>query len=293
MDYLFTWNRDGWPYEKLRSLVDGFRSKGVGEEPWRCFSHKKIRVGDRAYLLKQGDPIGIFGRGTVVGTADWDPDTAPGQNHWKVPIRFESSRGDVLVDPEEQFLVDGVILQDLAPKKQWQIRASGMPLATNAARGIDRVIDSIVAFSGQSGLLDENDEEVARRMKLIELAMRPDQQQFSDVIRRNYRNRCPITGCVTRAALEAAHINAKKGADDNSRANGILLRSDIHGLLDSLLITLSEDGTRVQTSPDLTDPTYSFLKTVVLTRPDGCVPPSVENIREHRKRFFERSGRRS
>jgi hypothetical protein len=40
VDYLFTWNRDGWPYEKLRSLVDGFRSKGVAVEPWRCLSHK-------------------------------------------------------------------------------------------------------------------------------------------------------------------------------------------------------------------------------------------------------------
>ena len=64
------------------------------------------------------------------------------------------------------------------------------------------------------------------------------------------------------------------------------MRSDIHALFDALLITLSEDGTRVEISDALTDPTYAFLRdTVVLHSEMDCPRPSPENIRDHRSRF--------
>src|ERR1035438_5932303 len=64
-DYLFTWKMGGsWPHEALGALVNKFESVGVAEEEWTCLAHKRIRPGDRAYLLKQGKPPrGIFGRG--------------------------------------------------------------------------------------------------------------------------------------------------------------------------------------------------------------------------------------
>jgi len=61
----------------------------------------------------------------------------------------------------------------------------------------------------------------------------------------NYQGRCAVTGCVTPEALEAAHILRFNNKDLNDPANGILLRKDIHVLLDSWLITLSEDGSRL------------------------------------------------
>ena len=108
-DFLFTWKPErGWPHRDLRKLVETFQSTGTAKQRWRCKAHKKIRLGDRAYLLKQGKPIGIFGRGTVIGKPERNAKTISGQNPWQVLIGYEVSRGDVLWDPEDRFLVDKV-----------------------------------------------------------------------------------------------------------------------------------------------------------------------------------------
>jgi hypothetical protein len=290
-DFLFTWKSEHWPHDDLRKLVEAFRSNGTAEELWTCATFRKIHPGDRAYLLKQGKPIGIFGRGTIVDEPKPKSKPIPGRGRWEVLIRFEASRGDVLWDPKDKFLVDGSQLPP-ARKDLWKTRNSGIPLEPKTARGIDSMIlDSILIGHGQTTSVDELAQEVARTNKLIEQWIRPDQQLFSEAIRKNYRDRCAVTGCVTRAALEAAHISTQKGLDNNSPANGILLRSDIHALFDRLLITLSEDGRRVEVSPELTDPSYVHLKTAMVARSDGGPPPSAENIRQHRNRFFERRQR--
>jgi hypothetical protein len=282
-NFLFTYKKKYWLL--LRQRVETFRMTGKIQEPWNCAAHKKIHPGDRAYMLKQGRPIGIFGRGTVIGTPFLSE-----ENSWQVLISFEVSRGDVLSNPEDAFLADEADLP--GPKKQWQIRASGMPLNSDAARGIDSIIDNVILDSvligrGQTTLVDEAGQEVARQKKLIGQARRPEQQRFSEAIRRNYQNKCAVTGCVTPAALEAAHISTKKNRDDNSPANGLLLRSDIHALFDRFLITLSEDGTRIEVNPELTDPGYAALRKAVVARPENGPPPSAQNIRDHRNRFFE------
>ncbi len=294
-DFLFTWKPEHWSHDDLYKLVESFQSTGSTEEKWRCAAHKKILPGDRAYLLKQGKPIGIFGRGTVIGKPEKVPKALPGQRPWRVLIRFEASQGDVLWDPEDQFLVDEGHLLDLpTQKKQWQNQASGITLEPEAARAIDSMIlDSILIGRGQTTPVDEHAQEVARQKKLIEQLIRPDQQSFSNTIRRNYQSKCAVTGCVTAAALEAAHIRTQKAKDDNNAANGILLRSDIHALFDRFLITLTPDGMRMEVSPELTDPSYASLRTAMVARPQGGPPPSAESIREHRNRFLERLKRRS
>jgi len=150
--------------------------------------------------------------------------------------------------------------------------------------GIQPATDRSIAGGTPEG---EAAQEIERQKKLGEQASRPGQQAFSETIRWNYRNRCAVTGCVTPAALEAAHISTRTGCDDNSPANGILLRSDIHALFDRFLITLSEDCARVEVGRELTDPSYAFLETVAVARPDKDAP-STENLRKHRDRFFER-----
>lgn len=278
-DFLFTWISE---YESLRKLFEEFRRTGAAEEPWRCKAHTKIAFGDRAYLLKQGKPKGIFGRGTIVGKHKW------GKNYWDALIRF-----DALQNPEEEgFLVDESLLRSLGVLKK-RHPAAGMPLEKNAARAIDRILGSLPIGPGGTTLVDESAQEVARLKKMIEQLIRPEQRRFSEKLREIYPNGCAVTGCVTPAALEAAHIKTEKGRDANSSDNGILLRSDIHCLFDRLLITLSKNGTKIETSPELTDPAYAALQGATVARPIGGSPPSAKNIREHRKRFFERLRQRT
>jgi hypothetical protein len=159
-----------------------------------------------------------------------------------------------------------------------------------------------ILWSMRSALLDafvyedfqraqQAEQETARLKRQAEQATRPGQQQFSAMLRENYRGTCAVTGCNTSAVLEAAHIRLIEGVDGNSPQNGLLLRSDIHALFDALLITLSEDGATVEISQVLTDPTYAFLKNVPVMQPTKR--PSSTNIQEHRKRFFEKEKERS
>lgn len=281
-DYLFTWkDHPEWPLAKLRERAIEFAREEFAEESWTCLSHRRIQPGDRAYLLKQGKPvIGIFGRGQVENV---EPK--------RVLIGFKLSRGDVLWDPGDHFdnfLVSEKQLFDLpVSKRQWQLPAAGTKLPFDVAREIDDIIaDSIRVVGAEINTADEA-AQIARLKRMAEQWIRPEQHEFRKKMRISFHERCAVTRCTTTVVLEAAHISTKAGCDDNSESNGILLRSDIHLLFDRHLITLSEDGTRLEVSPELTDPSYLFLRSVEVALP-AIGSLSRENIREHRSLFFER-----
>jgi hypothetical protein len=139
---------------------------------------------------------------------------------------------------------------------------------------------------------DQNAElEVERLKRWGEIASRPKQREFSATIRRNYGGKCAVTDCCTPAALEAAHVRVSEGADFNFADNGILLRSDIHALLDALLITFSPDGMALEVSSQVDDPSFAFLKTRKVNRPARGPALSSENIQHHRQRFREKAAK--
>jgi hypothetical protein len=287
-DYLFTWkDHPEWSLADLRALAEKFSRDAHADEWWRCNASRKIRPGDNAYLLKQGKPvIGIFGRG-FVGDVDVERE--------KALISFR--KGDVLWDPGDHFdnfLVSQEQLFGLpVPRSQWQLPAAGNELPFSAARQIDNIIaDSLRVGGTEPDSVDEAAREIARLKRMAEQWIRPEQREFRNKIRICFQDRCAVTGCTTADVLEAAHISTKNGFDDNSESNGILLRSDIHLLFDRLLITLSEDGTKIEVSPELTDQGYLFLRDAEVARSvEG--PLSKEKIREHRNLFFERQRLRS
>jgi Rad3-related DNA helicase len=61
---------------------------------------------------------------------------------------------------------------------------------------------------------------------------RTRQSEFRKRIFEKYNGRCPISGCDEASALEAAHLGAKGGWRTN-HTEGILLRRDLHALLDA------------------------------------------------------------
>ena len=270
-----------WSRKELVEFVDGFDKNGRAEEPWQCsaYAAKQIKHGDRAYLLQSGKQRGILGRGQVEGEPEKSGKT------WQVKIQFRRERGDVLWKPDVHLPVDKEIIP----------RQSGWPLSSDDICKFDSIIAEFTRLNGNSGtqlyedaLDEESQENIARLKKLMEQWTRPDQQEFRKQMLASYKGTCAVTKCVTSAALQAAHICAQKGADDNRPSNGILLRSDIHALFDAFLITLSEDGTRMEVSRELEDDqSYKFLQAAYVTRPDHT-PPSLENVLEHRKRFLER-----
>lgn len=67
------------------------------------------------------------------------------------------------------------------------------------------------------------------------------QGTFSSIVRDIYGRRCAVTKERTFPALEAAHIKPYAESGPHDIGNGILLRADIHRLLDSGYVTFTPD----------------------------------------------------
>ncbi len=91
---------------------------------------------------------------------------------------------------------------------------------------------------------DEPTDEIARRaVRFAVQATRPEQAAFRRAVFERYNGKCALTGCEIACLLDAAHLpdrNWREGHND--AADGILLRADLHRLLDSGHIALAKDG---------------------------------------------------
>ena len=79
-----------------------------------------------------------------------------------------------------------------------------------------------------------------------ERAVRLEQAVFRKLLLAAYGGKCALTECDVDAALEAAHLRPWQVA--NKATDGILLRRDIHALLDKKLMTIDRDF-RVRFAP--------------------------------------------
>lgn len=76
------------------------------------------------------------------------------------------------------------------------------------------------------------------RFKTIEVEQRQGQPAFRLALMLAYKNKCAVTGCNVRDALQAAHISAVSSGGQHAISNGLLLRADIHNLFDRGLLTI-------------------------------------------------------
>ena len=84
-------------------------------------------------------------------------------------------------------------------------------LRTDAARGADGAASRKITL------------EVERRLK---------QQTFRVRVGERYGWRCAVTGTAVRDALDAAHLPGRDWRVANDASDGVLLRADLHRLLD-------------------------------------------------------------
>ncbi|MBM0204795.1 HNH endonuclease [Micromonospora sp. STR1s_5] len=90
------------------------------------------------------------------------------------------------------------------------------------------------------GAVDSEAASEGRRRRLAEVTARQGQADFRRRLMEAYGNRCAITDCDAEAALQAAHIDPYDGPATNQVNNGLLLRADLHNLLDRGLIWIDE-----------------------------------------------------
>jgi len=99
-------------------------------------------------------------------------------------------------------------------------------------RMADRTLEQFVAA----------DREREKDPRKVWVLSRPGQGYFRSAVASAYNWRCAVTGERVLPALEAAHIRPHSEKGPNEVRNGLMLRADIHNLLDRGYVTVSPDS---------------------------------------------------
>lgn len=130
--YLFAWNPNNWLWEGLEENIEELQNSGSVKLRWSCRSHKSVKIGDRAFLVRLGsNPRGIMASGTVASL----PFLA---RHWngeekqveRVIIEF-----DAILNPVESPILP---LDSLLPSQKWTPQSSGISISKEAAEDLEK-----------------------------------------------------------------------------------------------------------------------------------------------------------
>lgn len=132
----------------------------------------------------------------------------------------------------------------------------------------------------------------ARTWNSVPVVRRQGQGAFRIRLLGAYQNRCAVTGERTIPALDAAHIQRYLGPESNHVQNGLVLRSDLHGLFDDGYLTVTPDLV-VEVSPRIREEfengrEYYRLHGSRLAVVPGRVAerPSIDALRWHSENVY-------
>ena len=116
---------------------------------------------------------------------------------------------------------------------------------------------------------DDNPED----LQMFARKVRKGQSAFRKKLLQLYGGRCAISGWSPEAVLEAAHLRVHSVSGNNASKNGILLRSDLHGLFDDGLLRINPTTFEVVIDSSLMRTHYStFNGTTLRPRTNGSQP---------------------
>ena len=138
--YLFGWNPAKWEWPELDEDIEKLRTTGQLEDNWAVISHKTIRPGDRAYIVRLGvEPRGIFASGTIASEAY--PAFRNGRHYYRIKIAL-----DVLLNPTKESILSMDILKTGNLSAQnWTPQASGISIKPQLVEELEGVWLSFLA----------------------------------------------------------------------------------------------------------------------------------------------------
>ena len=159
---------------------------------------------------------------------------------------------------------------------------------------LDHRSGSLMAGAGQTeddgapASLPSDDVDARLRVQ-AEIFRRQGRERFRQALLKAYSNRCAVTGCDVKWALEAAHIRPYRRLASNDVRNGLLLRADIHTLFDLDLLAINPETRKVALSWRLSGKHYRHLSGVLLAHPKKeKQEPSKDLLVERWQRFQEK-----
>ena len=121
----------------------------------------------------------------------------------------------------------------------------------------------------------------ARLRTVRQIIARRGQAVFRVALLDAYLGRCAVTGCDVPDVLEAAHLRPYRGPDSNDLRNGLLLRADIHTLLDLMLVAFEPTSRLVVISSQLAGTHYQQLSGVRVAEPRLARQRPAPEILQH------------
>jgi len=151
--YLFAWNPNEWDWVDLQESIDHLNNTGYVERRWSCGNSKRIKKGDRIFLIRLGkEPKGIIGSGYAKSSFYVAPhwDGTPGKKTNYIDIEF-----DILINPEKNKSFDVDYLKKVDPEniQQWFPQQSGISIRSEL---IDELESSWFTFITENKYIDTN-----------------------------------------------------------------------------------------------------------------------------------------
>jgi len=133
----------------------------------------------------------------------------------------------------------------------------------------------------------------ARERVMRAFVSRRGQRAFRDKLIDAYGGWCAISGCATTEVLGAARIVPYRGPESNVVSNGVLLRADLHTLLDLQLLAIEPESLTVRLSGLLSKSSYTALEGASLRHPERAeLGPRRELLRRQFADFICREDSR-
>ncbi len=149
--YLLTWNPNKWQWD-LETVCEEMRRYGFLEDRWSCGRTKRIRRGDRVFLMRQGEePRGIMAAGAAWSepfyAAHWD--NSRDDEALYIKVRFDS-----LLHPEQ----DGVfprsaLLSEEFAGVNWNTQSSGIEIPPTVAEHLEYRWNKFLIDAGDSPIV--------------------------------------------------------------------------------------------------------------------------------------------
>jgi 5-methylcytosine-specific restriction protein A len=137
--FLLTWNPARWTWPALKEIAQKISAGYPHEVRWSCGNNRKLPVGARVFLLRQGvEPKGVVGSGWVVrapyASAHWDEERASKGGK----AFYIDYVPDALIDPDIHTPLDlRKFNEGPLSNSIWRIQSSGITLEDAVAHELE------------------------------------------------------------------------------------------------------------------------------------------------------------
>jgi hypothetical protein len=147
--YLLTWNPHSWPWTTLEEMVELTAQGRPADDQWSCGNTKRIRVGDRLFLMQQGkEPRGILAAGWATSGVFKGPHWDEARRELGDETLYVQVRFDRIFNPDVDEILTMDRLQDgLRASVNWATPASGIQIKQGADE-LERLWEELIRLNG-------------------------------------------------------------------------------------------------------------------------------------------------